>query len=597
MKAFESSLLLLAVLVAAPAVAEDVASTDAQTVSDADAVIERARPGRVKAPAPLPAIDASRVEPPLPAVRRETLPVPDRWRIMEGLGIGTDRWDPYNPNVLKGDKPFEPFAKWGTDWFLALTGISDTVIELRRLPIPVGLQSSGRPSAVDLFGIGRQSTLNQNLIVSAAIIKGNTTFKPPDHEFRLVMVLNGNRSEAEEVRALRIDPQRGTLRHDGHVAVQELFYDKHLRNVSERYDFDSLRVGIQPFTSDFRGFVFQDNAAGVRLFGIRDNNHWQYNLAWFRRIEKDTNSGLNDLGQSLRLDDTLMANLYRQDWPVMGHTTQVSLLHNSNRESGANYYNRNGFLERPAVLGDGRPRDYRVTYFGLNGDGHFGRWNLTSSLYAALGQDDRHPLAQRENRIAAGLAAAELSRDFDWLRVRATAIAASGDRDPFDDKATGFDAIFENPQIAGADTSFWIRQAVPLVGGGGVALSGRNGLLPNLRSSKEQGQSNFVNPGLTLFGLGADADLTPELRLIANIAKLDFVHTGVLSVLRAQGDISRDIGWDVSAAVQYRPFMTQNVILNGSVAALLPGRGFRQLYDEGHRGPQYSVLLNLLMTF
>ncbi|HEX5754746.1 MAG TPA: hypothetical protein VFY12_00130, partial [Arenimonas sp.] len=353
---------------------------------DATEEIERARPGRVTTPPALPVIDPDRVEPPLPAVRRESLAVPDRWRIMEGLGIGIDRWDPYNPNVLKGDKPFEPFARWGPDWFLVLTGISDSLLELRRLPIPVGAQSSDRPGAVDVFGIGRQSTLNQNLILSAAVIKGNTTFKPPDHELRLVLVLNGNRSEAEEVRALRIDPQRPTVRHDSHVAVQELFYDKHLRNVSARYDFDSLRFGIQPLISDFRGFVLQDNAAAVRLFGIRDNNHWQYNIAWLRRLEKDTNSGLNDLGQSPRRDDTLLANIYRQDWPMVGHTTQLSLLHNVNRESGGNYYNRNGFLERPAVLGDGRPRDYRVTYLGVNGDGHFGRWNLTSSLYLAYGQ-------------------------------------------------------------------------------------------------------------------------------------------------------------------------------------------------------------------
>lgn len=592
MRAFRT-LPLCAVLLLAPAAAWAIGPA----MSEVDETIDRVRPGKPAAPAPLPAINPDRVEPPLPAVRRESLPVPDRWRIMEGLGIGTDRWDPYNPNVLKGDKPFKPFARWGPDWFLALTGISDSVIEWRRLPIPVGAQSSDRPGAVDVFGIGRQSTLNQNLIISAAVIKGNTTFKPPDHEFRVVLVLNGNRSEAEEVRALRIDPQRGTVRHDSHVAVQELFYDKHLRNVSAQYDFDSLRVGLQPLISDFRGFVFQDNAAAVRLFGIRDNNLWQYNLAWLRRVEKDTNSGLNDIGQRLRRDDTLLANLYRQDWPVFGHTTQVSLLHNVNREGGANYYNRNGFLERPAILGDGRPRDYRVTYLGVNGDGHFGRWNLTSSLYLAYGKDDRHPLAQRENSIRAGFAAAELSRDFDWLRVRTTAIVASGDRDPFDDRATGFDAIFENPQIAGADTSFWIRQAVPLVGGGGVVLSGRNGLLPSLRSSKEQGQSNFVNPGISLIGIGADADLRPDLRVIGNIAKLDFMHTGVLSVLRAQAGISRDIGWDVSAAVQYRPFMTQNIILNGSVAALLPGRGFRQLYDEPQRGPQYSLLLNLLLTF
>ena len=36
-------------------------------------------------------------------------------------------------------------------------------------------------------------------------------------------------------------------------------------------------------------FPFQDLQLGIRLFGNRDNNLWQYNLAWFRKLEKDTN--------------------------------------------------------------------------------------------------------------------------------------------------------------------------------------------------------------------------------------------------------------------------------------------------------------------
>jgi hypothetical protein len=543
----------------------------------------------------LPEIDPARVSPPEAAVRRESLPVPDRWRIMQGLAGPRPWWDPYNQNVLKGDLPFEPFKRWGEDWFLVLTGISDTLVELRRLPTPVGLQSSERPGSLDVFGQGRQSTFNQNLIVAAAVIKGNTTFKPPDYEFRVALALNYNRSEAREVRALRIDPQEGRVRTDQHIGLQELFYDKHLRNVSDRYDFDSLRIGIQPFISDFRGFVLQDNAFGVRLFGTRHNNLWQYNVAWLRRMEKDTNSGLNDPNVSLRKDDTLAFNLFRQDFPVFGHTTQVTVLHNENREGDEVFRNANGFQERPAILGDMRGRDYRVTYLGLSGDGHFGRLNISTSLYAALGRDERHPLAQRGNDIEAFFGATELSRDFDWLRLRGTLIVASGDKNPFDGRATGFDAILENPQISGADTSFWIRQAVPLVGGGGVILSGRNSLLPSLRSSKELGQSNFVNPGLTLVGVGADMDLKPELRLVANLSKLDFVETGSLSVLRAQGPISRDIGVDLSAGVQYRPFMSQNIVFNASAAALFPGSGFKQLYADD--SVQYSVLLNLLLTY
>ena len=114
--------------------------------------------------------------------------------------------------------------------------------------------------------------------------------------------------------------------------------------------------------------------------------------------------------------------------------------------------------------------------------------NLTTTTYLALGSDERHPLAERRKRIRAVFHASELSRDFSWVRLRGSLLYASGDKDPYDDKATGFDAIFENPQFAGADTSYFIRQTIPLIGGGGVALSGRNGLLPSLRSSKEQGQ-------------------------------------------------------------------------------------------------------------
>jgi hypothetical protein len=541
-----------------------------------------------------PPVDPRQVPAPAAGVPRETLPVPDRWRIMQGLGYAHPWYDPYNQNVLKGDLPISQ----GSDWFLNLGAVSDTLLEARRLPTPVAPQTAARAGSNDVFGQGRQSTLSETLLVSASLIKGDTTFRPPDLELRFTPAFNVNRSTAEEDRVLFADPTKGRTRDDGHVAVQEAFADVHLRNASPRYDFDSLRVGIQPFTSDFRGFVFQDVPFGVRLFGTRDSNRWQYNLGWFRRVEKDTNSGLNDLGKGLRDDDTFVANAYRQDFPSVGFTSQATLMLNRNRE-GANgqRYDDNGFLVRPAAVGDERPHNYRVTYLGYNGDGHFGWLNLSASLYAALGHDDHNPIAGRAQDIRAGFAAAELSRDFSWVRVRLNLLLQSGDKDPFDGKATGFDAILENPLFAGADSSFWIRQAVPLIGGGGVALSGRNGVLASLRSSKDEGQSNFVNPGLALLGAGADLDLTPQWRLIGNLSYLQFQSTEVLGALRNQSPPSRSIGWDVSAGVQWRPFMSQNLVLNASAAALLPGEGLRQLYDADRSGPYYSVLANLLLAF
>ncbi len=543
----------------------------------------------------LPPINPARVPPPEPLLPREGLAVPDRWRILETLGIIKQKFkDPYNQNVFKGDKPYR---KWGDDIFLNLIGVSDTLAEGRRLPTPVGAQSSRRAGALDLFGPANQLTLAQSLIVGASIIKGDTTFKPPDYEYRLILAANLNRTQVDSVRALRVDPREGFVRYDNHIAVVEAFYDKHRHNVSERYDFDSYRVGIQPMISDFRGFVLQDNILGLRYFGNRDNNTKQYNLGAFVRMEKDTNTGLIDVLQRPRTDLVLLANLYRQDFPRKGHTTQVTIINNWNGEDGADYYNKNGFQERPAVLGDVRPHHYNVTYLGLNGDGHFGKWNLTTSLYGVAGRDSRHPLAQRPQTVLAGFGAMELSRDFDWVRGRLTLIGATGDSNPFDGKATGFDAIQENPQIAGADTGFWIRQAVPLAGGGEVVLSGRNGILPSLRSSKDQGQSNFVNPGLMFAGVGADFDVSPQLRVVTNVSSIAFANTTVLSVLRNQGPLARFVGIDTSMALQIRPLMTQNIVLNLSGAMLLPGRSFKQLYEEDRRGPQYSVLVNLILSY
>ena len=173
----------------------------------------------------------------------------------------------------------------------------------------------------------------------------------------------------------------------------------------------------------------------------------------------------------------------------------------------------------------------------------------------------------------------------------------SGDRNPFDGKATGFDSILEDPQIAGAATSYWIRQAVPLVGGGGVALSGRNGVLASLRSSKDEGQANFVNPGLGLVGIGADVDATPQLRVFGNLNQLWFVNTSSLSVLRNQGTISNSVGTDVSVAFQYRPLFSQNIVAAASAGVLVPGQGLKQLYSLDSNKTQFSILLNLVLAF
>ena len=149
--------------------------------------------------------------------------------------------------------------------------------------------------------------------------------------------------------------------------------------------------------------------------------------------------------------------------------------------------------------------------------------------------------------------------------------------------------------FAGADPSYWIRQNVPLVGGGRVALSGRNGVLNSLRSSKEQGQSNFTNPGTQLLGVGADFDVLPQLRLSFNVNQLWFDDTAVLEVARNQGGIDTDIGVDASVAAIWRPWMHQNVVCRLSYAQLIPGEGYQDLYLDD--ASPYSLLANLILTY
>src|SRR4029450_9462618 len=99
-----------------------------------------------------------------------------------------------------------------------------------------------------------------------------------------------NYLNARETGIVNIDVRRGTSRTDTQISLEEAFVEKKFEDVNANFDFISLRAGIQPFVSDFRGFIFSDNNLGARLFGALDNNRVQYNAAYFSMLEKDTNS-------------------------------------------------------------------------------------------------------------------------------------------------------------------------------------------------------------------------------------------------------------------------------------------------------------------
>lgn len=575
---------------------------------DPEIIEGRERPGYT---APLPERIEQRnqgaIRPPPPeAFPTDQVPIPDRWRLIETLGLVKENlFDPYNQNTYKGDRPINRAkVPWlpikEDDWFFVANLISDSVYEPRTFPIPVGVQTTEDPGRNDVFGNDFSQVFSQTFIAGFALLKGSTTFKPPAIEYRLTLAYNVNYVDVPERRVLFVEPSKPSHRLDQFLGVQEAFVDYHFSQFdNDRFDFISIRAGIQPFQSDFRGFLFNDQQLGVRLFGSRDNNRFQFNLGAFWRLEKDTNSGLNAILRSPRDDFVFVANAYRQDFLIPALTSQITVVYNRNREADDIQIDTNGFPVRPALLGTLRGREYDVAYLGYNVDGRIGRVNLTGSFYWALGEDRNSFFTDRPADINAQFAAVEASIDRDWMRFRLSGAYASGDSDPYDNTEGGFDAIFENPVFAGADTSYWIRQTIPFAGGGrAISVNGRNGLLNSLRSSKEQGQSNFNNPGLMLLGMGADFDLTPQFRLSANANHLWFENTSTLQVLRNEGSIPKDIGFDLSAAAIWRPKANQNLVFRLSAATLLAGDGFQDLFDKRGGGQEFvSILANVVLTY
>ena len=516
------------------------------------------------------------------------LPVPDRWRIgIPGDYVqntrGRSRFNPYEQNVLKGDYPII-----GDDKFLIVTLTSDTLAEARRLPVPSGV-STEDPGSFDFFGIGDQVLINQNFILSLEFFQGNAAYKPRDWEARATLVGNLNYVHVEELGLTNPDVREDNDRFDEELAPQELFIEKHLGDLSSNYDFWAVRAGIQGFTSDFRGFLFSDNEPGIRLFGSLDNNRTQWNLAYFANVEKDTNSGLNTLDR--REQDVFIANVYRQDFLFLGYTAQLSFHANIDRSNLE--YDRNGVIVRPAPVGTIEDKEVYAYYLGWAGDGHIGRLNLSHQFYQVFGRETFNPIAGQDVDVNAQFFAAELSYDQDWLRYRASFAYASGDGDPDDGTATGFDTIFDNPNFAGGGFNFFTRQAVRLTGSG-VNLVNRNSFIPNLRTSKEQGQANFVNPGLFLYNVGVDMELTPKLRLISNVSYLQFADTESIRLILQDNEIERDIGIDYSVGLQYRPDLNNNIIFTVGGAALAPGEGFKGIYGSE---TVYSVFTALTLTY
>jgi hypothetical protein len=165
---------------------------------------------------------------------------------------------------------------------------------------------------------------------------------------------------------------------------------------------------------------------------------------------------------------------------------------------------------------------------------------------------------------------------------------AQGDANPTDEKGSGFDAIFDDPNFVGGQFSFWNRNGIRLTQTG-VGLVQPNSILPSLRSSKTQGQANFVNPGIFIYNAGIDVEITQRVKAVLNANYLRFHRTEPLEYILFQNRIRHEIGFDYSLGVAYRPFLINNVTVTFGAATLQTGRGFRDIFTDRSRNCPANV--------
>ena len=543
----------------------------------------------------------------VPSEAQETshfVPLEDRWRMGvapgDRYGKGHPRLDdypyapgnvfnPFTQNFLKEDFPII-----GQHTFFDMKVISRTIANWRQVPTPnTPFESTPTPGQEDFYGNPNGFFFLQYYTLAFELNHGDKAFKPNDWRLKIAPVFNTNYLEVYENGVVLPDVKQGTRRSRGFAALEEWFIEAKIADLSPDYDFMSIRGGSQPFTSDFRGFIFSDLNRAIRIFGTRLANRDQFNLIVFDQREKDTNSFLNSFDD--RGQEIIIANYYRQDFLWPGHTAQVSFHYDHDQKSLK--YDKNGFLVRPDPIGIATPHEVNACYAGIATDGHINELNVTSAFYYAFGHDTLNQLALQPVDIGATMAALELSYSPDWIRFRSSVFFASGDRDPFDGQGGGFDAIIDNSQFAGGEFSFWVRQQIKLLG---TNLKNLLSIYPDLRASnKFQSQANFVNPGLQLYNVGVDFELTQRTRLITNCNFLFFDTTKSLELLVFQDNIPQSIGTDLSMGLESRPFLNNNCIIRSGVSGLITGGGFDALYGniDGQSDNLFAAFIDAEVAF
>ncbi|MCI4624413.1 MAG: hypothetical protein L3V56_00460 [Candidatus Magnetoovum sp. WYHC-5] len=330
----------------------------------------------------------------------------------------------------------------------------------------------------------------------------------------------------------------------------------------------TVRAGIQEYNADLIGTIYNDTDPGVRVYGTVGNGI-QWSLFAAQRFENNLISDLNVLGD-IRDQHIVIANA---QFNVGKTLIKPTLIYNHDRE-GDHKYGRSGYDEKIDAV-----------YGGVTTYGPVGPLQVLTGLYGAVGMQDNVmllgtvPLEDQDIRAFMGYADIAYPLNKSMITPHIGVFYASGDDNPGDDDAEGFDSISDKVNVWGSK-GIIIDDRISLPGG--VTVVRNNSPYTSLRDNDDS--SNFVNPGVLATNLGLVVVPHKKLNVDTNLTYFWWAETQVLEAIF--GDLDREIGLEWNMLVDFT--INKNLTVFAGGAAFWPENEMNKIFGDD------SVATNIL---
>ncbi len=329
----------------------------------------------------------------------------------------------------------------------------------------------------------------------------------------------------------------------------------------------NVRVGIQDYKSDLIGSIYSDTDLGVRVTGSYKGVDWS--LYGTNRLENDLLSDFNQI-TSFRDQQVYIAHLQFN----IGKTIVKPSIHFNIDEEGDHGRGRAG-----------RDEDVEALYFGFTTYGPIGPVNLLTGLYGVFGNQDNVSLVGaiplRDQNIRAFVAYFDVSYPMlnGKIAPHLGAFYASGDNDPFDSEATGFDAISDHVDVWGSK-GFMIDDRVSLGALGGRTLMRHDSPYTSLRDT--DANSNFVNPGAVALNIGLNTKPCEKLSVDTNFTYFWWKETdsleAIMAALGIPDNLGSTLGFEFNIEANYK--FTDKFNINASGTIYKTNQEIRKVYGD-----------------